>query len=71
MGLGSGIRYQEKIYSEPRIQNPGVKKSLDPGSGSAILFFKAVLWIHEILIWFRVRSIPLTNGSEDPNPAIL
>jgi hypothetical protein len=53
MGLGSEIRDPEKNLF--RILDPGVKKSLDPGSGSAILeiklkelhklsFRKPVLW---------------------------
>jgi hypothetical protein len=39
MGKGSGIRDPEKTYSDPgsRIPDPGVKKALDPGSGSATL----------------------------------
>jgi hypothetical protein len=35
MGLGSGIRDPEKNLF--RIQDPGVKKAPDPGSGSATL----------------------------------
>jgi hypothetical protein len=37
MGSGSEIRDQEKTYSGSRIQDPGVKKAPDPGSGSATL----------------------------------
>jgi hypothetical protein len=39
MGLGSEIRDPEKTYSGSRITDPGpgVKKLLDPGSGSATL----------------------------------
>ncbi len=32
----------------------------------------SVLRIHDILVWIRIRgSLPLTNGSTDPDPAIV
>jgi hypothetical protein len=37
MGLGSEIGDPKKTYSASRIPDPGVKKALDPGSGSATL----------------------------------
>jgi hypothetical protein len=36
MGLGSGIRDPEKIYSQSQIPDPGVKKARDPGSQTHI-----------------------------------
>ncbi len=53
-------------------KNIGYKKSRK----IALLIFRpylAVLRIHDILGWIRIRirgSMPLTNGSGDPDPAI-
>jgi hypothetical protein len=43
MGLGSEIRDPEKTYSGSRLPDPGVKKTPDPGSGSATLLSTRVL----------------------------
>ena len=44
MGLGSGIRDPGSGKNLFRIQDPGVKKAPDPGSGSATLSFSVCLW---------------------------
>jgi hypothetical protein len=43
MGLGSGIRDLGSGKNLFRIPDPGVKKALDPGSGSATLYLTLFL----------------------------
>jgi hypothetical protein len=55
MGLGTGIRDQgsgKKPIPDPR-SGPGVKKALDPGSGSATLF--------KILYWVKFKQLLLLS----------